>query len=43
MQINWAPEHCDALRECLAKGMSFSQAADAINARFDTAYSRSAT
>ena len=32
MQINWAPEHCDALRECLAKGMSFAEAADAINA-----------
>ena len=42
MQINWAPEHCDALRECLAKGMSFAEAADAINARFDTAYSRNA-
>lgn len=43
MQINWAPEHCDALRECLAKGMSHSEAADAINARFYTAYSRNAT
>ena len=43
MQINWAPEHCDMLRECVAKGMSHSEAADAINARFDTAYSRNAT
>lgn len=43
MQINWAPEHCDALREYLAKGMSHSDVADAINARFDTAYSRNAT
>ena len=42
MQINWAPEHCDALREYLAKGMSHSEAANAINARFDTVYSRSA-
>ena len=43
MQINWPPEHCDALRECLAKGMSFAESAGAINARFDAAYSRSAT
>jgi GcrA cell cycle regulator len=42
MQTNWAPEHSDALRECLAKGMSFTESADAINTRFDTAYSRSA-
>jgi GcrA cell cycle regulator len=42
MQINWAPQHCDALRECLAKGMSHSEAADTINARFKTAYSRNA-
>ena len=33
MQINWAPEHSDALREYLAKGMSFSEVADAINAQ----------
>lgn len=38
----WAPEHCDALREYLAKGMSFSQTAAAINAKFNTAYSRNA-
>ncbi|MDP3076605.1 GcrA family cell cycle regulator [Bradyrhizobium sp.] len=43
MQINWPSEHCDALRECLAKGMSFAESAGAINARFDTAYSRCAT
>ena len=43
MQINWAPGHCDALRECLARGMSFAEAAGAINARFGTAYSRNAT
>jgi GcrA cell cycle regulator len=39
---NWAPEHCDVLRECLAKGMSYSEAADAINASFGTAYTRNA-
>ena len=43
MQINWPSEHCDALRACLAKGMSFAEAADAINAKYDTVYSRSAT
>ena len=43
MQINWPSEHCDALRECLANGMSFAESAGAINARFDTAYSRCAT
>ncbi len=42
MQTNWAAEHSDALREYLAKGMSHSEAADAINARFNTAYSRNA-
>jgi GcrA cell cycle regulator len=39
---NWAPEHSDALRECFAEGMSYSEAADAINAKFGTAYSRNA-
>jgi GcrA cell cycle regulator len=39
---NWANEHSDALREYLAKGMSYSAIAKAINARFKTAYSRSA-
>ena len=39
---NWAPEHSDALRELIAKGMSFSEAAQAINSRFNTSYSRSA-
>lgn len=40
---NWAPAHSDALRECLAKGMSYSEIAEAINAKFKTAYSRNAT
>ena len=39
---NWAPEHSDALREFVAKGMSYSEAAQAINSRFNTSYSRSA-
>ena len=40
--MNWAPEHSDALRQYLAKGMSFSEAAGAINAKFSTAYTRNA-
>jgi len=39
---SWANEHSAALREYLAKGMSFSEAVDAINAKFKTSYSRSA-
>ncbi len=39
---DWASEHSDALREYLAKGMSYSEIAEAINTRFKTAYSRSA-
>ena len=39
---NWAPEHSDALRDLIAKGLSFSEAAQAINSRFNTSYSRSA-
>jgi len=39
---NWAPEHSDALREFLAKGLSFSEAARAVNSRFNTSYTRSA-
>jgi GcrA cell cycle regulator len=39
---NWAPEHSDALREHLARGISFSQAAARINAKFKTAYTRNA-
>jgi GcrA cell cycle regulator len=42
MQIDWAPAHCDALRECIASGLSFAGAANAINARFGTVYSRNA-
>jgi GcrA cell cycle regulator len=39
---DWAREHSDALREYFGRGMSFSEIAQAINARFNTAYSRSA-
>jgi GcrA cell cycle regulator len=40
---DWTAEHSAALREYLAKGMSFSAIAAAINERFGTAYSRNAT
>lgn len=39
---NWAPEHSDALREFIAGGLSYSEAAHAINARFNTDYTRNA-
>jgi GcrA cell cycle regulator len=39
---NWAPEHSDALRELLALRLSCSEAAAAINRKFNTCYSRSA-
>ena len=42
MQLNWVPEHSDALREFFAKGMSYLEIAEAINAKFKTDYSRSA-
>jgi GcrA cell cycle regulator len=40
---NWAPEHSNALREFLARGMSYSEIADAINEKFGTCYTRNAT
>ena len=43
MQSSWAEEHSRALREYLEKGLSFSRIANAINASFNTAYSRNAT
>jgi GcrA cell cycle regulator len=39
---DWPAEHSQALREFLASGISFSRAADAVNAKFKTAYSRNA-
>jgi GcrA cell cycle regulator len=38
----WAPEHSGALRDCLSQGMSYGQAANAINARFGTEFTRNA-
>jgi GcrA cell cycle regulator len=38
----WAPEHSDALRDCLSRGMSYAQAASAVNARFGTEFTRNA-
>ncbi len=40
---NWSPEHSDALRELLTRGMSYSEIADAINGKFGTCYTRNAT
>jgi GcrA cell cycle regulator len=42
MQLNWEEAHSAALRECVEKGMSFSEAARTLNERFGTAYSRNA-
>ena len=41
--FNWAPEHSGALQEYLALGMTYSEIARAINAKFGTHYSRNAT
>lgn len=35
---NWAPAHSEALREYWARGMFYSEIADAINAKFGTCY-----
>ncbi len=40
--IDWPPEQCQALREFFAGGESFAGIARAINAKFNTDYSRSA-
>jgi GcrA cell cycle regulator len=42
MQTDWEPEHSDALRDYLARGLSYAEIAKAINATFNTAYSRNA-
>src|SRR3981081_1841540 len=39
----WTEQHSQALAEYIGKGLSFSEIANAINARFNTAYSRNAT
>jgi GcrA cell cycle regulator len=40
--FNWAPAHCEALRDYVTKGMSFAEAALTINRKFGTDYTRSA-
>src|ERR1700716_2070591 len=40
--MSWAREHCDALCDYHAGGLSFAEIAEAINAKFKTAYSRNA-
>ena len=40
--FSWTAEHSAALQEYVARGMSYAEAADALNARFGTAYTRSA-
>src|SRR5438046_9421139 len=42
MQTNWSAQHSEALREYVARGLSFSAIAKALNARFNTVYSRNA-
>jgi GcrA cell cycle regulator len=42
MQFAWAEEHSKALREFLERGLSYSEIAEALNARFNTAYTRNA-
>ncbi len=39
---NWLPEHSAALQNLRARGLSYSEIADAINAAFKTAYTRNA-
>ena len=38
--FSWPPEHSAALREHVARGMSYAEAIEVINARFGTAYTR---
>jgi len=42
MQFCWAEEHSRALREFLEQGLTYSEIAEALNARFSTAYTRNA-
>ncbi|HKO70936.1 MAG TPA: GcrA family cell cycle regulator [Bradyrhizobium sp.] len=39
---NWTPEHSEALRQYLARGLSYSEISAAINSKFNTSYSRNA-
>lgn len=40
--FSWTADHSAALRDYVARGMSYAEAADALNARFGTAFTRSA-
>ena len=40
--VNWLPEHSAALQDLRARGLSYSEIADTINATFSTAYTRNA-
>jgi len=42
MQTEWAPAHCDTLRKLLASSLPYSEVATALNAIFNTSYTRSA-
>jgi GcrA cell cycle regulator len=42
MQSNWEEAHSAVLRECVEKGLPFSEIARTLNNRFGTAYSRNA-
>lgn len=39
---NWTRQHSEALRQYLARGMSYSEISAAINSKFKTSYSRNA-
>jgi GcrA cell cycle regulator len=40
--FSWAPAHCEALRVFVSQGLSFAEAALAINKKFGSDYTRSA-
>nr|WP_244484905.1 GcrA family cell cycle regulator [Bradyrhizobium tropiciagri] len=40
--MNWLPEHSAALQDLRARGLSYWEIADTINATFNTAYTRNA-
>ncbi|WP_420965191.1 GcrA family cell cycle regulator [Bradyrhizobium sp. B120] len=40
--VNWLPEHSAALQDLRARGLSYSEIAETINATFSTAYTRNA-
>lgn len=42
LSTGWQPDHSDALVKFIADGLSYAEAAGAINAEFQTGYSRNA-